>query len=90
MKLRGQADALVFAGGVGERSWQLREAVVDAVACLGFKVRRGDNKCVSGRREVVVAVGGGSGCAEVLVCRTDEAQEMARGCVVERRFWGDM
>lgn len=90
VKLRGRADALVFAGGVGERSWQLREAVVDAVACLGFEVRREDNEGVGGRREVVVSVGGGGGCADVLVCRTDEAREMARGCVVEGRFWGDV
>lgn len=90
MKLRGRVDALVFAGGVGERSKQLREAVVDAVACLGFEIKSGDNEGVGERRGTVVAIGGGGGRAEVLVCRTDEAREMARECVVEKRFWGDV
>lgn len=36
--LHGSVDALVFAGGIGEKGWQLREAVAREVSCLGFSV----------------------------------------------------
>lgn len=38
VKLGGKVDALTFSGGIGERSEDLRAAVVDKVACLGFKL----------------------------------------------------
>ena len=38
VKLGGKVDALTFSGGIGERSKDLRAAVVDKVACLGFKL----------------------------------------------------
>lgn len=38
VKLGGNVDALTFSGGIGERSEDLRKAVVDKVACLGFKL----------------------------------------------------
>jgi acetate kinase len=36
VSLRGGVDALVFAGGIGERSARLRGAVVDGLESLGF------------------------------------------------------
>ena len=38
VKLGGKVDALTFSGGIGERSEDLRKAVTDKVACLGFKL----------------------------------------------------
>lgn len=38
VKLLGNVDALVFAGGIGEKGGQLRQAVIDKVACLGFGI----------------------------------------------------
>ena len=38
VKLGGKVDALTFSGGIGEKSEDLREAVIDKVACLGFKL----------------------------------------------------
>lgn len=38
VKLGGKVDALTFSGGIGERSDELRKAVVGKVACLGFKL----------------------------------------------------
>ena len=38
VKLGGKVDALTFSGGIGEKSEDLRKAVIDMVACLGFKL----------------------------------------------------
>ena len=38
VKLGGQLDALVFAGGIGEKGVKLREEVVRRVGCLGFVI----------------------------------------------------
>lgn len=38
VKLGGKVDALTFSGGIGEKSEDLRKAVIDKVACLGFKL----------------------------------------------------
>lgn len=92
-------DALVFAGGIGEKGWQLREAVAKEVECLGFTIdgssdeekssqNGGSGKNSSGnvngdknKDEVVVDVGAEGSKHRVLVVRTDEQFEMARGTV---------
>ncbi|CAL1716758.1 unnamed protein product [Somion occarium] len=38
LKLGGEIDALVFAGGIGEKSPELREAIGKRVQCLGFSI----------------------------------------------------
>ena len=38
VKLGGKVDALTFSGGIGEKSEELRKAVIDKVACLGFNL----------------------------------------------------
>ncbi|EEH04132.1 acetate kinase [Histoplasma capsulatum G186AR] len=38
VKLDGHVDALVFAGGIGEKSALLREKVVEKCRCLGFAI----------------------------------------------------
>ena len=38
VKLGGNVDALTFSGGIGEKSEDLRKAVIDKVACLGFQL----------------------------------------------------
>jgi acetate kinase len=42
--LRGNIDALVFAGGIGEKSARLRAAVADQLACLGFQLDAAANE----------------------------------------------
>ena len=37
MKFGGKVDALTFSGGVGEKSDELRKAVIEKVAYLGFE-----------------------------------------------------
>jgi acetate kinase len=78
LKLDAQVDALVFSGGIGERSKELREVVGKKVGCLGFASVDDDaNRSVHGKEGVVLDIGakGKEGDAEtkrILVCRTDE------------------
>ncbi|PYH90128.1 acetate kinase [Aspergillus ellipticus CBS 707.79] len=80
VKLDGKVDALVFAGGIGEKSAMLRKAVVEKCRCLGARVDEARNEKGPGDRQTVVDVSG-DGNPRVLVCQTDEQFEMAFGCV---------
>lgn len=68
----GKVDALVFAGGIGEKSAELREAVTERVECLGFAIDPKANREVEGTEGAVVDIGKHSEGRRVLVCRTDE------------------
>ena len=79
LKLDGQVDALVFAGGVGERSKELREVIAGKIRCLGFSaLDPRKNAGVSEENKVVVDVGvnvtteGDVRGKKILLCRTDE------------------
>lgn len=93
--LAGQVDALVFAGGIGEKSDRLRTAVVAQCACLGFELDRAENERRDAGDAVVREVGAGSppragGRAHrVLVVRTDEQFEMARAAARDPALWED-
>lgn len=87
--LGGNVDALVFAGGIGERSARLRRAVVDAVACLGFRLDEARNQAPVPPEAVVCDLGPDPAPAShrVLVCQTDEQYEMARACAMKDELW---
>ncbi|KAG0705710.1 acetate and butyrate kinase [Suillus ampliporus] len=88
LALGGDVDALVFAGGVGERSIELRRAVGEAVACLGFAAMdETKNTQVKDGDGMVVDIGKGDGGKRMLVCHTDEQFEMARECSLTKEFW---
>jgi acetate kinase len=78
VKLEGKVDALVFAGGIGEKSAYLRELVVGRCRCLGFVVDQGKNEGVKGD-EIVEDITGEAekGKPRTLVVQTDEDWEMA-------------
>ncbi|KAI1872448.1 hypothetical protein JX265_005328 [Neoarthrinium moseri] len=78
VSLGGKVDALVFAGGIGEKSDKLRRRVVEQVSCLGFEV----DDALNGKQieDVVQDVGKKGAKHRTLVCLTDEQFEMARGC----------
>lgn len=81
VKLEGEVDALVFAGGIGEKGVGLRRAVVGKLKCLGFELDEGKNEKPG--EETVVDIGktsGNAGAKRVLVCQTDEQVEMAMQC----------
>lgn len=85
VSLRGEVDALVFAGGIGEKGSKLRRAVVEATGCLGFALdERRNEACGEG---VVQDVGADGAKHRILVCRTDEQLEMARMCAVKEELW---
>ncbi|KAG6816891.1 hypothetical protein H0H87_002012 [Tephrocybe sp. NHM501043] len=76
LKLGAAVDALVFSGGIGEKSKELREVVCARVRCLGYaKVDPAKNAELGEGVVVDIGVEGeGKGEREkrVLVCRTDE------------------
>lgn len=78
LKLGGEVDALVFAGGIGEKGAALRKAVVEKARCLGFELDEGRNEKPGD--EVVVSIGKDGARHGVLVCATDEQVEMATQC----------
>jgi acetate kinase len=77
LKLDGKVNALVFSGGIGEKSRELRNAVGQKVACLGYNAldegRNGGADDVSGS---VVGIDVRPKLKElerrILICRTDE------------------
>lgn len=88
VKLGGELDALVFAGGIGEKGVKLREEVVRRIGCLGFKIDGERNRGVGEVEGVVVDVGEDGARYRTLVCRTDEQLQMARGMLEDRERLG--
>jgi acetate kinase len=88
LKLEGVVDALVFAGGIGERSSQLREKVWKTCACLGFELDQ-DRNASEDKVELKRTVRSISGNEEkqLLVCETDEQFEMAYQCMSDSRLY---
>lgn len=82
--LGGQVDALVFAGGIGEKGATLRKRVTDDIACLGFEID--DDQNGQEITHKVQNVGKESARSRTLVCITDEQFEMARLCSMEESF----
>jgi len=71
----GGVDAVVFTGGVGENSREVRGATVDGLGFLGLRLDRGKNSRV-GKRDVDVSAGGAA--ASTLVVHAREDVEVAR------------
>jgi acetate kinase len=70
----GGIDALVFTGGVGEHSAQIRELALDGLSFLGLTVDRERNRAAAGDREISSA----GAPAKVLVIAAREELEIAR------------
>ncbi|OJD18149.1 acetate kinase [Emergomyces pasteurianus Ep9510] len=92
VKLDGHVDALVFAGGIGEKSAFLRKKVVEKCRCLGFVIDQEANGKGLVDEGVVVTdisekLGGEQGRAKkprVFICQTNEEFEMAYSCANSR------
>lgn len=81
-KLDGKVDALVFAGGIGEKGDRLREAVVKGVKCLGFELD--DAKNGKQVEDMVTDISKEGARYKTLVVQTDEQLEMARDVLEDR------
>lgn len=85
MTLHGKVDALVFAGGIGEKSDLLRKRVTEECQCLGFGIDEEKN----GKKieELVQDVGKEGASHRTLVCQTNEQFEMARYCAMDEELF---
>ncbi|CAG8972625.1 hypothetical protein HYALB_00005394 [Hymenoscyphus albidus] len=83
--LHGKMDALVFAGGIGEKSYLLRRRVTEECECLGFVIDEKKN----GKKieELVQDVGKEGAKHRTLVCQTNEQFEMARYCAMDEKLF---
>ena len=74
----------MFAGGIGEKSEELRKRVVKDVECLGFEIDEEKN----GKKveHVVQDIGREGTTHRTLVCQTDEQFEMVRVVAADARF----
>ena len=81
LKLGANVDALVFAGGVGERSQELRHVVGNAVECLHYQPIDQEKNANVHFDDAINVVEIGAGQTEkgrVLVCQTDEQVGMVQ------------
>ncbi|KAF3891505.1 putative acetate kinase [Trichophyton interdigitale] len=83
VKLGGKVDAIVFAGGIGERSALLRSCIAEKCRCLGIGVDSKANSAgIPSEDQTVVDISEKSGQQPAaLICQTDEAFEMAYRCM---------
>ncbi|KIJ25671.1 hypothetical protein M422DRAFT_193189 [Sphaerobolus stellatus SS14] len=73
VQLEGKIDALVFAGGLGENSPELRKAILDRCACLGIDtVDPKKNSSAEEHEGPVYEIGMGGTRIRALVCETNE------------------
>lgn len=78
LKLGGDVDAIVFAGGIGEHSEVLRRVVGEQIACLGYPAVDDSRNNEQGQTTVVYDISKPSQANKeerqkrILVCRTDE------------------
>ncbi|KMU79721.1 propionate kinase [Coccidioides immitis RMSCC 3703] len=82
-KQAGEVDAVVFAGGIGERSAMLRAAIVQKCRCLGLSIcQRKNSKGFYDNALTVIDISEKSSQSPaILVCQTNEEYEMAHQCV---------
>jgi len=76
--LGGKVDALVFTGGIGEHSQELRGELVNAVECLGFKLDAAKNQDCFGKKGIISA---DDSVHKVIVMPTNEELMIARSTV---------
>ncbi|KAJ5103449.1 Acetate/Proprionate kinase [Penicillium argentinense] len=84
VKLGGEVDALVFAGGIGEKSALLRRTLIEKTGSLGVAIDSDANDQGPEDKTVKdITKGGGKG-PRVLICQTNEQFEMAYHIVTTR------
>ncbi|OJJ39211.1 hypothetical protein ASPWEDRAFT_103613 [Aspergillus wentii DTO 134E9] len=82
VKLNGEVDAVVFAGGIGEKSALLRKTLIEKSQSLGFAIDGEANEKELEEGETVKEISRGE--PRVLICQTNEQFEMAYNCILTR------
>jgi acetate kinase len=82
VKIGGKVDALVFAGGIGEKGKEFREAVCGQVTCLGLKMDKGKNEGANKSNGEVIDISSGDG-VKTLVVKTDEQVKASMNILME-------
>jgi len=83
VKLDGQVDALVFAGGIGEKAILLRTRIIAKCSCLGFELNKESNE--KKIEDIVQDVGKRDARHRTLVCQTDE--QVRKSKILRRGSW---
>lgn len=88
VKLDGQVDALVFAGGVGENSSLLRKRLVERCRSLGFAIDEAANSKGAEKQQAVTEISKvpGGEAPRVLICQTNEQVSQTYFYLVSRYF----
>lgn len=73
--LMGGADAIVFSGGIGENSWDIRKGVIDSLAVLGIKI---DDQANDHTKSKEVLISAADSSVPVYIIPTDEEIMIAR------------
>ena len=85
-KLEGEVDALVFAGGIGEKSPQLRARITEKCRCLGVDLHDGRN-LTNDTKEVRKTVRSiGEGRMKLLVVRRTNSMKWPDNARLMRNF----
>jgi acetate kinase len=82
VKMGGKVDALVFAGGIGEKGKEFREAVSGQVTCLGLNIDKGKNEGANRLDDEVIDISSGDG-VKTLVVKTDEQVKAPMNILME-------
>ncbi|OQE19908.1 hypothetical protein PENSTE_c014G04026 [Penicillium steckii] len=85
VKLGGEVDAIVFAGGIGEKSALLRKTLSEKCRSLGVSIDSDANDKGAEDNQTVKDISKGSGKGpRTLICQTNEQFEMAYHIVCSR------
>lgn len=86
VKLDGKVDAIVFAGGVGEKSALLRRTLVEKARSLGVAIDSSKNEKGPDDDQTVMDISKeGVQGPKALICQTNEQFEMAYNCVLSAK-----
>jgi acetate kinase len=86
VKMGGKVDAIVFAGGIGEKGKEFREEVCKQLECLGVVLDKGKNERVNELDIEVIDISAISRM-KTLVVRTDEQVYAVTNGLIERLKW---
>jgi acetate kinase len=75
VKMGGKVDALVFAGGIGEKGKEFRESVCEQLSCLGVGIDKTKNDRVNDSEDEVIEISGRKG-VRTFVVKTDEQVQL--------------